>query len=176
MLNPLQFLPATIWQRYEKKHQIVWWFFFFWFIDFDIFWHMGITCSEWAKSAQLHLWESPDNQMCKNGFIACPALLGVFFLITRLVCFVSFLGYLRKQGDSCFLFIRPIGIKLDDTCLSIDFAWTSVCQFWHSQLVSDCLKSLIYYSCLPKLQWILVVIIFCDNWITACIHYTLSMK
>ena len=56
--------------------------------------------------------------------------------------------------DDAFLFVfLPFGIKLSDTCLSIDLAGTSVCQFWHSQLVSDCLKSLILHIRLPKIQW-----------------------
>ena len=114
--------------------------------------HLQAKCAQMSLLTVLHFWGFLKN-------LTTLLLHGVIF--TRwcpLVCFL------------------PFGVKLDDTCLSIDLAWTSVCQFWHSQLVSDCLKSLIQHSFLLKLQWILVVIFFCDKWIAAHIHYTLSMR
>ena len=118
----------------------------------------------WQISGMNQLWTiwqiSGMNQMYTSESLSFPCLgLSSQYLFVSL----AFWGFseILQQFASCLF--RGLSSQDDacfnlqgDTCLSIDLARTSVRQFFHSQLVSDCLKWLI--SVLPKLQRVLVVI------------------
>ena len=144
VLDPLQFLPGTIWQRHdEQKHEM---------ILQDLMKIFGLllilrsfstetTCSDLAGSALLPLWESPANQILwespANQMGTKESLFFIlswviFTILVWLTCLLVLPGpFWMVIFTSWCLLVFCLQL-IDDTCLSIDLARTSVRQFFHS--------------------------------------------